>query len=106
MSNVDYQQVAELEIMRISDALEDADARGDIELESDSSMVSIVSDSGKTWLISTHNPSEQLWLSSPVTGGLHFSYDAGVQNWVLADGRVLDTLLKEELRTYAHVEMP
>ena len=55
-------------------------------------------DSGRQFVVSKHSPSRQLWLSSPVSGGVHFSYDAEVARW-LAGGRELTRMLSEEIHT-------
>jgi frataxin len=58
---------------------------------------------GKQWLISKHTPSRQIWLSSPISGGLHFSFDDN--RWQIADGRELSSLLAAELAQLVQVTL-
>ncbi len=74
---------------------EDAEARLDIELEG--GVMQIVTDEKTTLVVSKHAPTRQLWLSSPISGGLHFSGMEGGKDWALKDGRQLSVVLSEEL---------
>lgn len=61
-------------------------------------------DSGQQYVISKHAPSKQVWLSSPISGGLHYDYSETSETWELAkDGSRLDELLTEEL--YQHTSI-
>ena len=57
---------------------------------------------GKQIIVNKHAPSKQLWLSSPLQGGLHFSYD---NDWVLADGRTLASLLASDIAALASLKL-
>ena len=59
-------------------------------------VLTLILPGNKTIVVSKHSPSKQIWLSSPLSGGTHFSHDEN--GWVLADGRELVSLLKHELR--------
>lgn len=50
---------------------------------------------GKQFVVSRHSPSRQLWLSSPISGGLHFIYDEATGDW-RCNGRPLTELLLAE----------
>jgi len=99
MNETEYHKLADKTLEAIADALEDADAKGQLELEQQGGVLTIALSGGKQFVVSKHAPSQQVWLSSPVSGGLHFSYD-GAQ-WALADGRVLEMLLYSELGVVA-----
>jgi frataxin len=34
-----------------------------------------------TWIVNKHAPTQQIWLSSPVSGARHYAYDAGLGQW-------------------------
>ncbi len=57
--------------------------------------MTITNKQGKQWVISKHAPTMQIWLSSPMSGGLHFSYHNGA--WALSDGQALIPLLAQEI---------
>ena len=75
--------------------LEDVEACLDIELEN--GIMQIMTDEKTTLVISKHAPSQQLWLSSPISGGLHFNALEEGADWVLKDGRQLSVVISEEL---------
>jgi frataxin len=76
--------------------VEDVEARLDIDLEE--GVMTIIVDDETTLIVSKHAPSKQLWLSSPISGGLHFSAVDGGKDWALDDGRRLSIVLAEELK--------
>lgn len=67
------------------------------ECELTGGILTLVSAAGKTWVVSQHEASQQLWLASPISGGLHFEYVEATQQWQLKDGRELVSLLQREL---------
>ena len=52
---------------------------------------------GKIWLISPHSASRQLWLASPISGGLHFHWNEADKAWRLSGGECLTELLHKEI---------
>ena len=85
-------------------ALERVDAAGEIDVEYQDGVMTIELDDGRQFIVSKHTPSRQLWLSSPVSGGLHFSY-AAAGGWQLSDGRTLSETLCGELKSLAKIEV-
>lgn len=74
--------------------LEKADENGTLEVEYAGGVMTINLPSGQQYIVNKHTASKQIWLSSPKSGGLHFSYDDG---WKLSDGRELAGILFAEL---------
>lgn len=70
-----------------SGALEDLDLQGGI--------LTILTEAGKTFLLTKHSPTRQVWLASPVSGGLHFVYSG--KDWRLPDNTELYDHLQREL---------
>ena len=99
LSDTAFAALADATLNRLADHLESSDVDGVLEVELMSGMLTITLASGRQFVINKHGPSKQIWLSSPLSGGLHFDYDEGVQGWALADGRRLDTLLQAEMET-------
>jgi frataxin len=50
-----------------------------------------------TFIVSRQTPSRQLWLSSPVSGPWHFTYDNEKDDWICTKGkdRFWDRMNKE-----------
>ncbi len=95
MNETDYHMLADRQLDRIAQTLEDADQQGLIELEQDAGVVTIALNDKRQFIVSKHSPTRQIWLSSPVSGGLHFVYDG--QEWRIADKRTLTDVLYSEL---------
>jgi len=93
-----YHTIVDATLNALADSLEPAFDRGALEdLTLQSGVLTLVTQSGTTLVISKHTASRQLWLASPVSGGLHFSYDSAKKHWQLADGRVFHEVLTGEL---------
>jgi len=77
------------------DALEAQDTDALLEVDLEGGILTIEIEDGRQWLISKHEPSGEMWLSSPISGGLHFTN--APNGWKLADGRDLSALTSEEV---------
>lgn len=94
-----YHAVADATLMHCFDQLDDAFEAGSIdELELQGGILTIQTLSGRSFVLSKHAPSMQLWYASAVLGGLHFTFDEGSQCWRLADGKQLYEVLRGELQ--------
>jgi len=78
------------------------EAGGLEELELEGNVLTIVTETGKTFIVSAHAPSSEMWLASPLSGGLHFR-DTG-SDWALPSGELLSDVLARDLATQG-VEM-
>jgi frataxin len=105
MLEKDFGKLAEKTLNRLADALDSFDESGDLELEYQNAILTIALNSGKQFIINKHAPSQQIWLSSPISGGSHFSYDDISGKWKLTDGRELNNILSDELKTLANIEV-
>jgi CyaY protein len=100
-----YHAIADATLMHCFDQLEDAFESGVIEeLDLQGGILSIQLPNKRTYLLSKHAPSLQLWYASPISGGLHFSFFEGEQHWHLPDGRLLYDILRGELAD-EHIEV-
>lgn len=103
MNDTEYHQKSEEMLNKISEALEPYDEDGAVEVELQAGILTVDLPSGKQLLLSKHGITKQLWLSSPVSGGLHFSFDG--KSWSLEDGRTLTQVLSHELNTLANIHV-
>ena len=53
----------------------------DVDYE-DENLVIQTLDEKRTFILSLHEPSSQIWLSSPITGAHHFEKDQSSLNWI------------------------
>lgn len=104
LENSQYQCLADTYLEALVDEIEAKDAEGLLDAEVEQGSLTLTLPSGKQYVVSKHAPSKQLWLSSPVSGGLHFAYHEAHSAWELADGRKLCTVLAEELGTATGLE--
>ena len=93
-----YHAIADATLTHCYDQLEDAFEAGIIdELELQGGILTITAISGRTYLLTKHAPTSQLWYASPLLGGLHFRFDEGAQRWLLPDDQWLYEVLRNEL---------
>jgi frataxin len=94
-----FNMLAEAALTRCFDALEMAYEDGLLEdLERDAELVTIVAETGETFIVSKHNANKELWLASPSSGGSHFGWDAEAKEWRAKSGQSLFGQLGEDLR--------
>lgn len=94
----EFHRYADATLVALFDQLEDAYESGTIDdLELQEGVLTITTAQGATFVVSKHAASGQIWLASPLSGGLHFSYGADTGEWQLADGTKLIERLTHEL---------
>lgn len=76
--------------------LEDQDTGGMLDIDLQEGVMTVEVGT-REFVISKHAPSKQVWLSSPLSGGLHFDTADNGRDWKLKDGRRLSVILGEEL---------
>jgi iron donor protein CyaY len=98
MDETRYHTIADATLMHCFDQLEDAFEAGTLDdMEHASGVLTLVTETGKTFVISKQTPLRELWVASPISGGLHFFYDDGAQRWESSRGLLLYDLLRSEL---------
>lgn len=97
LSPTEYETVAQNTLAFLHDTLETADKLGVLELDVDADSLRIEHQNGKVWIVSKHRLTQQIWLASPLQGGLHFEWNATNQQWVLSSNKTLATTLEEDL---------
>ncbi len=101
MDETEFHTLADATLERYFAALDDAYDSGALEeLELQNGILTLVTAAGKTFLVTKHAPTRQLWLASPVSGGLHYAWNATARDWQLADGASLADMLRHELATH------
>ncbi len=64
--------------------------------------LTVILGSGQQYIINKHNPTQQIWVASPISGAHHFRYDEDNQTWCnVRKGPDLDALLDQELKHHA-----
>jgi frataxin len=105
MSSTDFEQLAEQTLLTILGALEqladDYQKRGlagDYEVDWGHDVLTLTLPNGQQYVLNKHRASQQIWLSSPISGGWHFARDAATACWQSTRSpQELWALLKTEL---------
>jgi len=105
LSETTFITVVDATLGRLTGMIEAMDSEDVLEIEQTSGMLTIELPSGRQFVINRQIPARQIWLSSPLSGGLRFDYDEDDKVWKLTDGRRLDTLLKADLETLLEDEV-
>lgn len=89
---------------RIADSVDEA-LGDDIDVEYQGDILTLSLEGGGQYVINKHAPNREIWLSSPVSGALHFAYADG--DWISTrEPRVtLDQLLAKELNDKFGVDL-
>lgn len=105
MNDSDFQRLADATLTQLADRLEARDADGVLDVELAQGVLTLGLPGKKTIVVSKHGPSRQVWVSSPVSGGLHFTYDEARATWVLGSGVVMEALLADEVKALSGVDI-
>ena len=94
MDYSNFTKLAAKEISYLYDVIEDASSDIDIDLFSD--VLHIYTAQGE-YVINQHSPTQQIWLSSPLSNAGYFSYDMEKQEWLDKYGLSLRQRLSADL---------
>lgn len=95
LSESEFYSLAGATLATVMEHLENTDISGTLEVDETPGSLTIETAQGKIFVLSHHAPTRQIWLSSPLSGGLHFRYERS--EWVLPDGRRMEDILYHEL---------
>lgn len=99
MDETRYHSVADAALDHCFNRLETAFESGVIDdLELQDGILTITA-ADRTYILSKHAASSQLWYASPTLGGLHFRLHENGR-WQLPDGRTLYEVLSSDLATF------
>jgi frataxin len=101
MDESQFHTIADETLEAFFNAIEEQDEELQIDADLTDGILTLELDSGQQYILNKHAPSKQLWLSSPISGGLHYDWNEEEEGWELTkDGSRLDELLTKEL--YQH----
>jgi frataxin len=97
LDETSFAKLADATLLCISDALEAlTDDRLEVDLQD--GILTIVLETGGHYLINRHAPNRQIWMSSPVSGAIHFDWSGKQNGWVGTRGEGgLQEILEREL---------
>ena len=77
IDETEFETLAEDVLQRACRAIEDASEDIDVDLQG--GILTVELEDGRVFMLNKHAPMSQLWLSSPISGAMHFCYADG--NW-------------------------
>jgi CyaY protein len=80
MNESEFNELAELTMVNIEQAIEESGA--DIDYDTISDILTLEFDNGSKIIINKQTPVSQLWVAAK-SGGFHFDYDSATQRWLL-----------------------
>lgn len=93
-----FADLAEETLERLFDALDSAIGdNADVDFEN--GIVTVELEDGRQYVINRHAASQEIWVSSPLSGAAHYAFDQEVATWrSTRGGDVLRQSLQRELR--------
>lgn len=102
MNKTDFINQVHNTLQYLAEMLENQlDEDNDIDIQE--GFLQITFPSGHIWLLNRHSPTQEIWLSSPLTGGLHFCFHQDIQRWISTrpSQDELFSLLERELSIFS-----
>lgn len=97
LTESEFMAMADSYIEALFEELEAQDEEGILEVDETEGGLTIELEDGKQFVLSKNVAALEMWLSSPISGGLHFQPMEDESGWQLPDGRTLSALLSDEL---------
>lgn len=96
LTDSEFQTLAQRTLAQLHDRYEPRYEHEELdELELEPGLLTLITRTGKTFIVSAHSASREIWLASPISGGLHFVWNGA--RWALKSGELLETILHQEL---------
>lgn len=95
METARFHKLADELLQSLSDYIETANYN--IEVDYLQGILNISLPDGKEYVLNKHEPSKQIWLSSPFSGAHKFTYNEARNIWIGYDKEELLELLKSEI---------
>jgi frataxin len=105
MSNAEFLELAEEVLKNVANAIEEADSGFELDVDAMGDSLSIEFADGGKYLINIHASSEEIWVSSPVSGAGHFAYDEDDGTWKDSNETDLCELITEELEELSGISI-
>jgi len=96
MTETEFCRAAADTLRLLAERLEPLDNQGLIDVDSHDDVLTVELNDGRQFVVNRHAPTQEIWLSSPFSGGLHFSSGTSGQ-WILKDGRTLAGIFSDDI---------
>jgi frataxin-like iron-binding protein CyaY len=99
MTQRDFESLASATVQSTMFQLEAQDVDAILDMDDSPDGLTIDFPTGKQLVVSIHRASGELWLASPISGGLHFRQQEASPFWRLPDGRDFFAVLESDIHT-------
>ncbi|GAT75591.1 CyaY protein [Ehrlichia ruminantium] len=99
----DFQSLSYNVLDTLVNMIDNADLDGILECENCNGVVNISDTKGNVYIVSKHEPSLQIWVASPISGSVRFSYNKSLNVWVNNNNDELFHFLKSEINMLFNV---
>lgn len=100
-----FHEKAEIVLQSLVDSVEIADEDGEIDIDYIDGVVNIMLPDGQEYVINTHEPTQQIWVSSPFSGSTKFSYDEDEDEWLPEEGRNFRDFISIEFAKFCNIDV-
>lgn len=80
-----FEALAEETLERLFDALDGA-IGDDADVDFEGGILTVELEDGRQYVINKHAASQEIWVSSPLSGAAHYAYDLEAGTWVSTRG--------------------
>ncbi|AHX05023.1 iron donor protein CyaY [Ehrlichia japonica] len=94
----DFQSLSYNLLNTLTEMIDKVDIDGVLECENYDGVVKISDSQGNVYVINKHEPSMQIWIASPISGSVRFSYDESSNTWISDKNDELFDFLRSEIR--------
>lgn len=91
--STEFHKIADALLQSLADSIENNDKNSDVEYLQ--GVLNIELGDGRKYVLNKHEPSRQIWLSSPVSGAHKFRHDEN--KWIGHEGEDLFSILTAEI---------
>ena len=92
-----FPEIAAERLEQLLDEIEEFDQESKLDIDLIDNILSITLLDDQEYIINRHQPSQQIWLSSPISGAGYFSYDAAQKQWQNKYGQEIGQFIIAEL---------
>lgn len=100
-----FADLAEETLERLFDTLDSA-IGDDADVDFENGMLTVELEDGRQYVINQHAASQEIWVSSPLSGAAHYAFDQEAGTWLSTrSGDVLGQSLQREFKQLFGVEV-
>ena len=94
----DFQSLSYKVLRLLTEMIDNADFNEVLECENCDGLVKISDNKGNIYVVNKHEPSMQIWVASPISGSVRFSYDQSLNIWINDKKDELFNFLRSEMK--------